>query len=145
MYTAPSEFWLYDIDGQPAVHYGGNRVHFDPGSSGVNILADEYGRPSSPTSEDFIRFVKLVETLPQLDAQSTAFVCRDVAEGIGDLYRLYLALNFMWKPIVTGAFTMPGWRAMYEMLVVVAGGAAQLAAKPLGCIRCVPITTFIME
>jgi len=131
LYSAPSEFWLYDIDGQPAVHYGGDRVHFDPGSSGVSILADEYGQQRSPATEDFIRFVKLVETLTQIDAQSTAFVCRDVAEGIGDLYRLYLALNFLRKPIVTGAFTVPGWWAMYEMLTLVAGGEARLASKPL--------------
>jgi len=129
--SAPSEFWLYDIDGQPAVHYGGDRVHFDPGSSGVSLLADEYGNQRSPATDDFIRFVKLVEALPGLDAQSTAFVCRDVTEGIGDLYRLYLALNYMRKPIITGAFTVPGWWAMYEMLAVVAGGEAQLVVKPL--------------
>lgn len=129
--SAPSEFWLFDITGQPVVHYGGDRVYFDPGSSGVSLLADEYGTQRIPRTEDFVRFVKLVETLPELDAQSTAFVCRDVAEGIGDLYRLYLALNFMRKPIITGAFTVPGWHVMYEMLVVVSGSESQLAAKPL--------------
>lgn len=36
--TVPREFFLYDRDGNLAVHYGGNAVHFDPGSSGVNIL-----------------------------------------------------------------------------------------------------------
>ena len=34
---------------------------------------------------DFVRFVRLVETLPQLDAQSTAMVCADVAEEIAQL------------------------------------------------------------
>src|SRR5512136_930634 len=33
---SPSEFWLYDLLGKPVVHYGGNTVHFDPGSSGVS-------------------------------------------------------------------------------------------------------------
>ena len=89
-----------------------------------SILADENGYQRLPDTGDFIRFIKLVETLPQIDAQSTAFVCRDVAEGIGDLYRLYLALNFMQKPIITGALTIPGWQVMYEMLVLVAGGEA---------------------
>ena len=126
----PTEFWLYNLAGQPVVHYGGNRVYFDPGSSGVSILADENGYQRLPDTGDFIRFIKLVETLPQIDAQSTAFVCRDVAEGIGDLYRLYLALNFMQKPIITGALTIPGWQVMYEMLVLVAGGEAELTAKP---------------
>ena len=130
LYAAPSEFDLYSLSGKPVVHYGGSSVHFDPGSSGVSILANEAGEQRLPVTADFVRFVKLVETLPQLDAQSTAFVCRDVPEGIGDLYRLYLALNFMRKPIGTGAFTVRGWWAMFEMLIAVAGGEAALAAKP---------------
>ena len=36
--TAPKQFYLYDRSGQPAVNYGGDAVHFDPGSSGVHIL-----------------------------------------------------------------------------------------------------------
>ena len=36
--TVPHEFWLHDRAGNPVVHYGGDDVHFDPGSSGVQIL-----------------------------------------------------------------------------------------------------------
>ena len=39
--TAPSEFSLYDRFGSPAVFYGGNAVHFDPGSSGLHVLDPE--------------------------------------------------------------------------------------------------------
>src|SRR5438270_11101543 len=34
----PREFSLYRRDGRPGVHYGGNHLHFDPGSSCLNIL-----------------------------------------------------------------------------------------------------------
>lgn len=51
--------------------------------------------------------------------------------GIGDLYRLYLALNFMRKPIVTGAFEKDTWWVMKDMLVAVAGSEAALAGKPI--------------
>jgi len=129
--STPSDFDLYSLDGQPLVHYGGDRVQFDPGSSGVTILANAQGEQRPPTTADLVRFVKLVETLPQLDAQSTAFVCRDVPEAIGDWYRLYVALNFMRKPIVTGAFSVAGWQVMAEMLAAAAGGEAELAARPL--------------
>src|SRR5512139_484230 len=37
----PSEFWLYDRAGKLTVHYGGDEVHFDPGSCGVQILDPE--------------------------------------------------------------------------------------------------------
>jgi trimethylamine--corrinoid protein Co-methyltransferase len=129
--TAPKEFFLYDLDGMPVVRYGGNAVHFDPGSTAVYILDGETGEQRAPDTKDFVKYVKLVETLPQLDAQSTAFVCRDVAEEIGDLYRLYLALNYMRKPIITGAFGISTWWVMWEMLCTAAGGEKELASKPL--------------
>ena len=32
--SVPRKFFLYDYDGNPTVQYGGDKVHFDPGSSG---------------------------------------------------------------------------------------------------------------
>jgi trimethylamine--corrinoid protein Co-methyltransferase len=129
--TAPSEFDLYDLDGEPAVHYGGDTVQFDPGSAGITVLDSETQQQRPPVTADFVKFVKLVETLPQLDAQSTAFICTDVPEEIGDLYRLYLALNYMRKPIVTGAFRKDTWWTMKDLLVAAAGGEEALAARPI--------------
>ena len=131
METAPSEFYLYNLDGEPVVHYGGDSVQFDPGSVAIMILDSETQEQRQPHTADFCKFVKLVETLPQLDAQSTAMVCTDVPEEIGDLYRLYLALNYMRKPIITGAFRKDTWWTMKEMLVAVAGSEGALAARPI--------------
>ncbi len=128
---APSEFYLYDLDGEPVVHYGGDSVQFDPGSAAITILDSETQQQRAPITDDFVKFVKLVETIPQLDAQSTAMICTDVPEEIGDLYRLYLALNFMRKPIVTGAFGIDTWWTMKELLVTMVGGEAELASKPI--------------
>ena len=129
--TAPSEFYLYNLGGEPVVHYGGDSVQFDPGSTAITILDSETQEQRPPLTADFVKFVKLVETIPQLDAQSTAMICADVTEEIGDLYRLYLALNYMRKPIVTGAFRKDTWWTMKDMLAEVAGGEAELAAKPI--------------
>jgi trimethylamine---corrinoid protein Co-methyltransferase len=129
--TAPSEFYLYDLEGEPVVHYGGQDVHFDPGSAAITVLDRDTQEQRAPVTADFVKFVKLVEALPQLDAQSTAFICADVPEEIGDLYRLYLALNYMRKPIVTGAFRKDTWWTMKDMLVAVAGGEEELAARPI--------------
>ena len=57
--------------------------------------------------------------LPQVDAQSAAFITSNVPEKIGDLYRLYLTLYYMRKPIVTGAFETEIWWTMKDMLVAV--------------------------
>ena len=129
--TAPSEFYLYNLEGEPVVHYGGDSVQFDPGSAAITILDSKTQEQRPPVTADFVKFVKLVETIPQLDAQSTAMICSDVPEEIGDLYRLYLALNFIRKPIVTGAFGKETWWTMKEMLVTTVGGEAELTAKPV--------------
>jgi trimethylamine--corrinoid protein Co-methyltransferase len=129
--TAPSGFDLHDLDGQPVVRYGGDHVQFDPGSAALAILDGHTHEQRPPMTDDFVRFVKLVEMLPQIDAQSTSMICADVPAEIGDLYRLYLALNYMRKPIVTGAFRKDTWWTMKEMLVAVAGGEAALSARPI--------------
>ena len=129
--TVPTEFFLYDLLGNPVVHYGGDDIHFDPGSAGITVLDSQTGLQRTPVTADFVKFVKLVERLPQMDAQSTAFVCQDVTEEIGDLYRLYLALIYMRKPIITGAFRKDTWWVMKDLLVSVAGGEAELAQRPI--------------
>lgn len=128
--TVPSEFSLYDRLGSPKVFYGGDAVHFDPGSAGVNILDPDTLEHRPAESQDLVRLVKVVEMLPQYDAQSTAVVCNDIPKEIGDLYRLYIVLAFSDKPIVTGAFSLPTLEIMLEMLALLAGGRKVLQEKP---------------
>lgn len=129
--SAPSEFYLYNLDGEVAVHYGGDSVQFDPGSAAITILDSETEEQRLPVTADLVKFVQLVEAIPQLDAQSTALICADVPEEIGDLYRLYVALHYMRKPIITGAFRKDTWWAMKDMLVAVVGSEERLAEKPV--------------
>ena len=129
--SAPSEFYLYDLDGNQVVHYGGDSVQFTPGSGGITILDRETQKQRQALTVDLVNFVKLVEMLPQVDAQSTAFITSDVPEAIGDLYRLYLALNYMRKPIITGAFEKDTWWTMKELLVAALGSEKDLEEKPI--------------
>ena len=128
--STPQEFHLYDRNGQPKVHYGGDSVHFDPGSSGVHILDPETLEHRTSYSPDLVRVVKVAEMLPQYAAQSTAIVCNEVPKAIGDLYRLYIVLLFSRKPIVTGSFAVQNLPAMFDMLALFAGSRQALADKP---------------
>jgi len=136
--SSPSEFYLYDLDGNQVVHYGGDSVQFDPGSGGITILDSETQKQRQALTEDYVKFIKLVEMLPQVDAQSTAFITSDVPEEIGDLYRLYLALNYMRKPIITGAFEKETWWTMKDMLVAVVGSEKDLVEKPVAVFDACP-------
>src|SRR3989337_457621 len=69
--TAPGAFDLYDLDGNPRVHYGGDHVQFDPGSAAISLLDAHTQQQRPPLTADFVRFVQLVEMLPAIDAQST--------------------------------------------------------------------------
>lgn len=129
--TAPSSFHLYDADGQPVVHYGGDDVHFDPGSAAIGILDHGATQSRSPVTADFVRFAKLAHELDALEAVATSLVCADVPQEISDLYRLYLILLYTRKPVVTGAFAVETWGVMKDLLVAVAGSERALAEKPI--------------
>lgn len=128
--SAPSEFWLYDREGQPTVRYGGNAVHFNPGSSGVNVLDPQTLEHKPAITADLVKLIKVTEQMSQYDAQSTAVICHDFPEELGDIYRLYLVLLYSAKPVVTGAFTTEGAHRMFEMLALVAGGSKEMQVMP---------------
>ncbi len=127
---APAEFFLHDRAGRACVRYGGDSVHFDPGSSCVHVLDPETGDHRESTSTDLVRLVQVAEMLPEYAAQSTALVCGDVPKDIGDLYRLFLVLLYSEKPIVTGAFTADSVSAMIDLLAADAGGLEALRRTP---------------
>ncbi len=128
--TVPRQFQLYDYEGNPKVQYGGDAIHFDPGSSGISVLIPETLEHKTAESADLIRVIKIAESIPQYDAQSTAVVCHDVPREIHDLYRLYLVMLFSKKPIVTGAFTNATVHHMIDMLAIFAGGRENLREHP---------------
>jgi len=126
----PSEFCLYDRKGNPAVRYGGDNVHFDPGSSCLNILDAETQQARPAQSADLVRLVQVAEMLPQFAAQSTALVCNDVPSDIGDWYRLLLVLWYSEKPVVTGAFSASSLHTLLELLAIESGGQEALRNRP---------------
>jgi trimethylamine:corrinoid methyltransferase-like protein len=67
--TVPTEFDLYNRQGQAVVHYGDNSVHFDPGSCCVQILDPDTLQARPSTTADLVRLVQVAEMLPQFAAQ----------------------------------------------------------------------------
>jgi trimethylamine:corrinoid methyltransferase-like protein len=128
--STPREFYLYDYQGNPKVKYGGDAVHFDPGSSGIAMLNPETLEHDTTETPHLIKLLKVAEQLSEYDAQSTAVVCHDVPQTIQDSYRLYLALLYSTKPIVTGAFTNKTVIEMIDMLAILAGGQEAAREKP---------------
>ena len=126
----PRGFCLCDRLGKPAVHYSGDNVHFDPGSSCLNILDPDTQQPRPAMAADLVRLVQVAEMLPQFSAQSTAMVCNDVPPEIGDWYRLLLVLWHSEKPVVTGAFSAQSLHTLIDLLAIESGGRDALRQHP---------------
>lgn len=128
--SVPRSFYLYNRSGEKAVHYGGDDVHFDPGSCCVQMLDPDTMEARSSETRDLMRIVQVTEMLPQFAAQSTAVVCTDAPSAIGDLYRLLVVLEHSDKPVVTGSFSAAGLAGMIDLLAADCGSREKLRAQP---------------
>ncbi len=136
--TTPEVIKLYDRSGQKEYVVGGDEIHFDPGSAAVSILDHATQAERKGVTRDLVRLYDLVETLGNMDFQSTALVSSDVPLPVADAYRLYLGLLRSSKPFITGLFRVESFKPMRDMLVAVRGSAAGLAAKPLAIFDACP-------
>jgi len=128
---APGKLKLYSRDGEEAAELGGNNVYFDPGSSMIRFMESDGITVRSSESKDLVQISRVNDALDNIKLQSTAVVCYDVPKSIGDSYRLYLCLKNSPKPVITGAFSVPGVKHMRDMLASVVGGHERLKEKPV--------------
>ena len=136
--SAQSTFKLYNIYGEETHHFAEDNVYFTPGSAALNILDYNTGKMRKPLTDDYIKYVKLVNRLENIQSQSTAFIPSDVHENISDSYRLFLNLLFGEKPVVTGTFTIDSFTIMKDLQLAVRGSEKDLAEKPLTIFSCCP-------
>jgi trimethylamine--corrinoid protein Co-methyltransferase len=136
--TAPRTISLFDTLGRQTHELAGDAVYFTPGSAAIHVLDGTTGRIRRPSTDDYVRYAKVVAGLPHIAAQSTALIPADVAEGVADSWRLFLSLLLGEKPVVTGAFSARGFEVMRDLQLAVRGTAEALRAKPLCVFSCCP-------
>jgi trimethylamine---corrinoid protein Co-methyltransferase len=136
--SAPAVIRLYDRSGRQRFVVGRDEVHFDPGSAAVTLLDHFIQAERKAVTGDVVKFVRLSDALPHFHFQSTGLVSSDVPNEIADVYRLYIALHFSSKPVITGTFRVEGFQPMADMLAAVRGGADKLAEKPLAVFDACP-------
>ena len=136
--SAPKEIKMFDRYGVEAAVLSGTNVHFDPGSAALNILDYTTGEQRRPRLNELPELANLVSQLKNLALQSTSMVPGDVPQEISDSIRLYAALKYSPKPVITGTFRKESFKVMREMLIAVRGGAEALIEKPLAIFDCCP-------
>jgi trimethylamine--corrinoid protein Co-methyltransferase len=129
--TAPREFTLYRRDGQPHANLGGERVHFTPGSSGLQILDHRTQQMRLANTRDYVDYVRLADGLLHIAYLATAFSTNDIEPQVSDAWRLYLTLLNSNKPIVSGAFSEHGVPRMAEIMQLFRRDHTDLIARPL--------------
>ncbi len=127
----PSTLQLYNREGEASADLSGNNVHFDPGSSLIKFVESDGKTVRKSESKDLVQICRVNDALENIHLQSTSVVCYDVPKPIGDSYRLYICLKNSPKPVITGAFSVPGVTHMRDMLAAIAGGEDKLREKPL--------------
>lgn len=136
--TAPGSFKLYDVRGNETHDLSGYNVYFTPGSAALHVLDYDTRQIRKPSTEDYVRYTKIVSQLEHIASQSTAFIPADVHEKVSDSYRLFLSLLYCEKPVVTGAFTIESFAVMKDLQLAVRGTEAALKDKPLTVFSCCP-------
>jgi len=126
----PSEVKLHGFDGKRDLVFADKNVYFNPGSTALYMLDRETMNMRRPNSRDFADFVRLVDSLEHIHAQSTAMTIGDVPDQVVDRFRFYLILKNSVKPIIAGAFTIEGLYDMKHMLEIVVGGEEALRKRP---------------
>ena len=129
--TAPRTVSLFDRNGDLHAELGGDKVHFVPGSSGLQVLDGRTGETRLAKTRDFVEYVRLCDGLEHIAYLATAFSTNDIEPQVSDAWRLYLCLTNSRKPVVSGAFTEHGTPRMAEMMQLFRRDKADLIARPL--------------
>ena len=136
--TAPSQVTLYDRGGNKASDVGGNNVIFDPGSAALFVYDFSEHKIRKPQTADVVEFALLSDHLNAFAAQSTGVIPSDLPEELADRFRLFIALVYGRKPVVTGTFTKDAFPTMLSLLTTVRGSSEALRKKPLAIFDCCP-------
>ena len=136
--AAPQEICVYDREGNLSAALSGIKAHFDPGSAAIHIFDYESGEQRKPLLKDLPKLGKLAAKLENFALQSTSLVPGDAPEEISDSVRLYAALKYCPKPVITGTFRRESFAVMKGMLEAVRCGEEALREKPLAIFDCCP-------
>lgn len=129
--TAPHQFTLGGRDPKNDVIVGGDRVSFIPFGEGVTVEDPYTGEIRESTKEDAAKIARLTDALDSFSYSFDTVIARDVAPETLPLHTLEAQANNTTKPLWTSPEGKRGAEYLVEMGRVIAGGDAQLKAKPV--------------
>jgi trimethylamine--corrinoid protein Co-methyltransferase len=129
--TAPSEFMLYDRDGQEALRLRAGLNYYGPGSDCMSIIDHRTGLRRLPTLEDVRASITLCDALEHIDFVMSMFLPSDVDYRMTDRFQMLVMLSETTKPNLYVTNDFRGCVDALEMAELVAGGEAAFRKKPI--------------
>jgi trimethylamine--corrinoid protein Co-methyltransferase len=136
--TVPPSFSLWDTVGETEYPMQPGATYFAPGSAALELWDPSMKAARKPTTRDLIALARVTNALAHIAFQSTALIASDVPEELADRYRLYIALLYSRKPVVTGTFAEDAFSTMLRLLEAVRGDAPALSERPSAIFDCCP-------
>ena len=141
--SPPRTFSVYSRNREQSFVVGEDNVLVNPGSSAAHVRDRNTGEIRKGKSEDIKDLVRVADQLEHIQMQSTSLIPTDVPTNVSGIYRLYIALKYSTKPIVTGAFSKDDFSFMQSMLEHVSGSPKELAENPQAIFDCCPTSPLI--
>lgn len=128
--VAPSQFLLYDRNGQNPLLVGGHNTYFGLGPTLLNMLDPETGERRRFTKGDTEKAVRLVDALPNIDWAMAYGTISDHKPEHSDRHEFEAMVENTSKPLVIWSYTTEGLKDIMEMASVVAGSQDELIERP---------------
>ena len=127
---APSRVILYARDGKNDLDLTEDKVHLGTGGAAVKILDMQTGLPRSSTLKDLYDLGRLVDRLDHIHFFLRPCIPTDLPEADYDVNMFYACLKATGKHVMSGVNDEAGLHRIIDMASLLAGGKAQLQAKP---------------
>ncbi|MBK5253059.1 MAG: trimethylamine methyltransferase family protein [Peptostreptococcaceae bacterium] len=128
--STPSQFKLYDREGNEYCDFGDGKIRFNPGSSACNVLDHDGSTVRLSNVGDLKLLTKVADSLDELDFISSSIVCEEAPGELGSQYLYYTEMRNSSKPIIGGSTDVDGVLRTFELLKAVLGSEENVRNKP---------------
>lgn len=143
--AAPSEFTLYDRDGNPAMHFAPENTYFGPPITTVFVKDPKTGEKRKGRRSDAANAGMICDALPNIAWASAMSGIEEGNSKLIDVYEVAALLPNTKKPLMYWASSLKNLQYEFELFEAAVGGAQRLKEKPFTiCLTC-PMDPLVHE
>ena len=128
--SAPKGWTIYDRNGKRAMEVEGRKSHYGTSTASPNTKDALTGEYHETRIADIATGAKVADALEHIDFVMPMGSSQDVPQESADLHEFIAVASNTIKPIVFIGYSPAGFRFVYEMAAVVAGGIDKLRERP---------------